>query len=315
MKLKSSLILCFIYFAAPVTFSAAINSSEAVKIGGIKQWVKFQGVDDQAPVLLFLHGGPGNSVMSYADRFTKELQQHFVIVLWDQRESGETARLNSSGQPISIDLMEADAVELINYLRIRFSCDKIYLAGHSWGGFLGLTVAANHPELLNAYIAISPMIHQVESERISLRWMLDKAKEVSNKQALEELALVNIPFQNPDQLYYHRKWITRFQGGKVPSKSFVEAWGNKWLNLFNAASQINFITSVPAIECPLYFFLGSMDYQTCFSLAESYYQQVVCKEKKLTWFINSAHNPHLTESAKFQETIIDIKNQKLKSEL
>ena len=43
-----------------------IDGSETVEIGGIKQWIKFQGENDKAPVLLFLHGGPGNSVMSYA---------------------------------------------------------------------------------------------------------------------------------------------------------------------------------------------------------------------------------------------------------
>jgi pimeloyl-ACP methyl ester carboxylesterase len=315
MKLRGLFFLYFISLSVTITFGAVINSSEAVKIGGIKQWVKFQGVDDHAPVLLFLHGGPGNSVISYADRFTKELQKQFVVVLWDQRNSGETAKLNPTVSPISIDLMVTDAVEMINYLKIRFSCDRIYLMGHSWGGFLGLKIAAKHPELLKAYVAISPMVHQVESERLSLQWMLGKAKEVDNKQALNELAQVYIPFQNSDQLYYHRKWITRLQGGKFPSKSYVEAWSKEWLTLFNEASQINLMTDAPVIECPLYFFIGSHDYQTYFSLAESYFLKVVCKEKKLTWFTNSAHNPHLTESAKFQEASIDIKNQNLKSDL
>ena len=141
--------------------------SQAVEIGGIKQWINIKGTNGSNPVLLFLHGGPGNSAMSYAERFTNELQKHFVVVQWDQRESGRTAKLNTSDKPLTVAVMEEDAVDMINYLRTRFSQDKIYLMGHSWGGFLGLTVAANHPELLKAFMAISPMVYQVESERLS----------------------------------------------------------------------------------------------------------------------------------------------------
>lgn len=125
----------FLVSAFPlVALGTGINRSEAVEIGGIRQWVKFQGEDDQAPVLLFLHGGPGNSVISYADRFTTELQKQFVVVHWDQRESGQTVVLNKSPQPLSVSLLINDAIELIDFLRGRFAQDKIYLLGHSWGG-------------------------------------------------------------------------------------------------------------------------------------------------------------------------------------
>jgi pimeloyl-ACP methyl ester carboxylesterase len=293
---------------ASFTF-ASINTSEAVEIGGIKQWVKFQGVDQKAPVLLFLHGGPGNSALAYSDKFTSELTKHFLVVIWDQRESGKTAKLNASTELITIALIEADAIEMIQYLRSRFSQDKIYLMGHSWGGFLALRVATHQPELLTACLAISPMVHQVESERMALQWMLTQANESKNEQAIEELAKVEIPFENADQLYYHRKWITRFQGNKFPSKAFVSVWGKKWLPLFNEASCINFFEVAPEIKCPVYFLLGSNDYQTNHVLTESYYKLLACEGKKLSWFTNSSHNPHLTESEKFQKTVIAILNQ------
>jgi predicted alpha/beta-fold hydrolase len=111
-----------------------INSSEAITIGGIQQWISIKGTNNSHPVLLFLHGGPGNSAMSYAEKFTSELQKYFVVVQWDQRESGKTAKLNTSNKSLSVSLMEEDAVEIITYLQNRFSQDKIYLMGHSWGG-------------------------------------------------------------------------------------------------------------------------------------------------------------------------------------
>lgn len=298
----------FLVFTFPLAaFGAKINRSEAVEIGGIKQWVKFQGEDDHAPVLLFLHGGPGNSVISYADRFTTELQKQFVVVHWDQRESGQTVVLNKSPQPLSVSLFINDTIELINFLRARFAQDKIYLIGHSWGGYLGLRVAIEKPELLHAYLAMSPMINQLESERLSLKVLLDKAVSENDNEALMELKSVEIPFKNAEQLFYHRKWLSKLMKSTLPTQSKVERWADTWLALFNDASKTSFAEIAPELNCPVYFLIGSNDFQTHHSLAESYYEKVLCKEKKLYWFSDSAHNPHLTETAKFQNIIIGIK--------
>jgi pimeloyl-ACP methyl ester carboxylesterase len=286
---------------------ARINYSEAVEIGGIKQWVKFQGDDDHAPVLLFLHGGPGNSVMSYADRFTGALQKNFIVVHWDQRESGQTAVLNKSTAPLSVSLFINDAIELINFLRSKFDQDKIYLMGHSWGGYLGLRVVVEKPELLHAYFALSPMIHQLESERITLHTLREKAVRENDEQAAAELKAVEIPFKNAEQLFYHRKWLSKLMNTTTPSHSKVEQWGKTWLTLFNEASKTNFADFAPELNCPVYFLIGTHDFQTHYSLAESYYEKVVCKEKKLYWFTDSAHNPHLTETTKFQKIVISHK--------
>jgi len=302
------LLICFLLFANTVE-GAPINTSEAIEIGGIKQWIKLDGLDDQAPVLLFLHGGPGNSVMSYSDRFTGELKKNFVVALWDQRESGQTAALNESPMPLTVSLFVSDAIGVIEYLNSRFSKTKIYLIGHSWGGYLGMRVALEKPELLYAYIALSPMINQLESERLSLQTMYDSAIKNDNLKQLAELSQIKIPFENGEQLFYHRKWLSKLMSSTAPAKARVELWAKTWLNLFNEASKTNFIELAREIKCPVYFLIGSNDYQTHFKLTETYYEQVVCEGKKLYWFTHSAHNPHLTESEKFQEILISMLNK------
>ncbi len=295
------LLLIHPYLSSGLT---RINANEAVAIGGINQWISIKGVDVTDPVLLFLHGGPGNSAMGYADQFTGELQKHFVVVQWDQRESGTTKKLNTFTAPLTVALFEKDAIDLINYLRARFSKDKIYLVGHSWGGFLGLTVAAKYPELLVCYIAINPMVYQEESERLTLEFMKKKARQAGKKEAMDELSRVQVPFQNGEQLYYHRKWLADWMGTKPYSKSYIESWSTKWLALFNEASHVNFVQAAPEIKCPIYFFIGSKDYQTYFKLAEDYYNRLKADKKALFWFMNSAHLLNLTEPKKLQEIII-----------
>ena len=302
-----SIVIFFALFS-PSELSGAtpIHSSEAVNIGGIQQWISLNGMDDHHPVLLFLHGGPGNSAMGYADKFTSELQKHFVVVFWDQRESGKTAKLNASPEPVSLSLMEKDALDMIQYLRSRFSQKKIFLMGHSWGGFLGLRMAASHPQLLNACFAVSPMIHQVESERLALEWMRKSALEQKDQAALNELDLIRIPFENGEQLYYDRKWLAFGMGTKAPNKAFVEAWAVKWLALFNEASHIDLFQDAPEIKCPVYFLIGSHDHQTYAKLTEQYFKMVKAEKKELFWFTNSSHNLNLTEPGRLQDVVISL---------
>jgi len=292
-------------------FGKSIHESLSVKAGNILQWIKIDGDNDQHPVMLFLHGGPGSSAMSYANQFTNELQKHFIVVQWDQRETGKTKSLNSSPEPLTISLFENDAVEIINYLRTKFHQDKIYLVGHSWGGFLALEVASHHPELLAACFAASPMIHQIESEKMTLDKMKDLAEHDNNKIAKEELAEIKIPFESETQLYYQRKWLYELiNQQKAPfTKSYVESWSTTWLSLFNEASKVNFFEAAPEIKCPIYFLIGSKDFQTNFNLTESYFKKLKAEKKELFWFSNSAHGLNLTESKKFQQVIISTAGQ------
>ncbi|MFM8914195.1 MAG: alpha/beta fold hydrolase, partial [Flammeovirgaceae bacterium] len=144
-----------IFFSS--TCFGQVNIQQSVSIGGIQQWISIKGANEKNSVLLFLHGGPGNSAMSYAHKFTNELEKHFVVVLWDQRETGKTLQLNASPQRLTLSLIESDVTEMIDYLLTRFSKNKLYLMGHSWGGFLALRMAAAIPQKLETCLSISPM--------------------------------------------------------------------------------------------------------------------------------------------------------------
>lgn len=244
--------------------------------------------------------------MGYAEQFTRELQKHFVVVQWDQRESGKTAKLNPSDKPLSVSLMTSDAVAVVRYLCGRFKREKIYLVGHSWGGFLALQVADRVPELLNACIATAPMINQVESEVRTLAWLLSTAREKKNTEAIAELEQVKVPFENGDQLYFHRRWLLLAGGTNPKSRAFVNRWAKTWLSLYNEASRMNLFGLVPQIRCPVYFLVGSNDRQADSRIAEDYFRALRAEKKDLIWFTNSSHNLNLTESEKFQATIIAL---------
>jgi len=293
-------------FVLPGARSQPLDTAFSIPVGGIQQWISLKSADRRNPVLLFLHGGPGNSVISYSDKFTGDLRKKFVVVNWDQRESGKTADLNSSPEKLTVALMTSDAIAVIEYLRQKFSVPKIYLAGHSWGGFLGMEVVARHPELLTAYIALCPMIYQEQSERLAIEWMTQKATEERNRTAIEELAKIHIPYESGEQLYYSRKWILHFAGSKTAlDKDKVVSWSEKWLALFNEASTVNFMTVLPRVACPLYFIVGGRDYQTSTRITTEYYNLVEAPDKQLFIFENAAHNVPTSEPTRLQKTILE----------
>ena len=66
----------------------SVSEITRVKINGIKQGMIIKGKSDQNPVLLFLHGGPGNPEYVLAKNQVTELEEAFTVCWWEQRGSG-----------------------------------------------------------------------------------------------------------------------------------------------------------------------------------------------------------------------------------
>jgi len=299
--------ILILFFTKAVFAQTSIDSSMAVNIGGIKQWINISTKNTSKPLLLFLNGGPGESAMDNKDYFTKKLQEQFVVVIWDQRESGKTRQLNASPQALTVDRYQQDTHELITYLLRRFRRDKLYLVGFSWGTVLGIEMARQYPNLLYAYVAVSQLVHQVKSEQMLLQRLKEQAATAKNQTALKELSLVKIPFENKDELYYQRKWLFAFSNNPIPDAELRKAFDelpNSLFRLSNEAGKIDFAKEIPALQCPVYFFAGKNDYQTNHKLTYSYYQQLKAKNKHFYWFEKSAHIVPFTEPNLFQQIII-----------
>jgi len=306
MRKVLTLLVSLLAIAAFCCAQTPIHKDEVITVGGIKQFVRISGKDVSRPLLLFLHGGPGGSVMKYAEKFTGRLQEYFVVVQWDQRETGKTKALNESPVPLTPVLFVNDTHELIDTLLHRFHQPKLFLMAHSWGTYLGFQMAAQYPELLHAYFAISPMIYQEESERLSLQQMKDKAVKEHDQEKLQQLNTIKIPFENGQQLYTHRKLLYDYTGNHFgATQAYVVRWSATWLRLFNEASGENWMQTLPEVRCPLYFCIGRKDYQTHFSLVERYYEQVKAPKKNLFWFEHSAHALPSSEPERLQKVIIE----------
>src|SRR5271169_6236690 len=107
-----------------------INSLEPVRIGGIEQWIEVRGQDVNNPILLFIHGGPGIAFIPLAASFQGPWEKYFTVVQWDQRGAGKTYTSNDKEilrPTMTMERMDADTLEMVNYLRNRFGRDKIFV--------------------------------------------------------------------------------------------------------------------------------------------------------------------------------------------
>ena len=282
---------------------------DTVSVGQIKQVVSYTGTEN-SPIILFLHGGPGSSRMKQADLFSNTLRTHFMVVQWDQRDAGRTLALNKSNVPINVKLMVDDTYELIRLLLKKFNQKKLYLVGESFGTVLGFKIAEQHPELLNAYIAFSPVVNQSQSEQILLEKLKVDAKQKANLSAQKELSTVQIPYGNYEQLGYAKKWLLISYGQSltddnvVAFNEYIKGWSATWLPTWNEAIGLNLFKELPKINCPVYFFLGKTDLQTNFGIAKAYFEFLKAPKKELFVFDNAGHSVLTEEAEQVQKLII-----------
>ncbi|MFZ6712871.1 alpha/beta fold hydrolase [Undibacterium sp. TC9W] len=290
----------------PQTTSIKIDKTLTPEIGGIKQLVEIKTDDASKPVLLFLSGGPGSSMMNNADAFTTILKERFTIVQWDQRDAGKTLKLNPSPVQPSVELMEKDTYEVIQFIRKELKQEKIYLLGSSWGNVLGFYIVKNHPELLHAYFASNPVISQLASEKELLAALKKHFKD--NAIASQELASVNIPFKIDEDLLYLRKWLLYKEGKEfATSAEFTNGflqWAKTWSPVWNAVMDVDLPKTLKEVDCPVYFLVGKNDIQTSTQITQDYFAQLKAPKKALFLFEHSGHQIHKEEAEKFQQTII-----------
>jgi pimeloyl-ACP methyl ester carboxylesterase len=318
---------------APMAHPGAesINELRQVELGGLRQWISIRGSDVNHPILLFLHGGPGSANIAKIRMQSPELEDHFVVVNWDQRGSGKTGSLSWQRPGLTLERLRADTHELVLYLRDRFGGRKIYLLGFSWGTVLGLLAARDYPEDLLGYIGVSQIVDAVEGERISLAYVPRRARETDNRKAMEELAGID-PACSADgwyeELIRQRGWLLEFGGVYHTASNYnhemrmllgaseYSLMDFAWWPLGQSASLRtlwpdlmgwNFLESADTINVPVSFLEGRYDYNAPSELVQAYFERLRApRGKRLIWFEESAHDIFFDQPRMLADEVIRI---------
>ncbi|WP_257448552.1 alpha/beta fold hydrolase [Archangium lipolyticum] len=109
-----------------------------------------------APVLIFLHGGPGDDyqyLLPLADRHDGvSLADEHRLVFWDQRSAGLSERF-SAPEALSLENHLRDLEQLVE----RVAGERqVVLVGHSWGGQYAALYMSAHPERVAGVVLLEP---------------------------------------------------------------------------------------------------------------------------------------------------------------
>lgn len=311
-----------------------VTRLEKVRIGGIEQWVSIRGRDKRNPVLLVIHGGPGYVLMPMSWWTSRDWEEYFTVVHWDQRGAGKTLLINDPAQvapTMTLARSVADAEEMSTWLRRELGQQKIFVLAHSAGTYVGLELARRHPDWLYAYIGVGQMADMPESERRGWAFAMNAARSSGNAEAMRQLQAIAPYFApghpNPlKDVYVQRKWVGYF-GGVMAYRQDNDAdsdlvklspdytpeelkhiWdGNEFAERFLLADLLAHDWSVTrTLECPLLLFEGRRDYNASSEVAAEWFARVQAPTKRLVWFENSAHMPMTEEPGKFLVSLVSF---------
>lgn len=309
-----------------------IERLEAVRIGGIEQWVSVRGADRRNPALLFLHGGPGYVSIPMSWWFTRGWEEYFTVIQWDQRGAGKTFLLNSRAAvapTMTLERMLADTQEMVNWVGRELGKDRIFVLGHSWGSYLGLELAKRRPRSLHAYIGLGQITNAPESERRGWKFALESARRDGNAKAVRELEAIApyFPPRHPSplkDLYVQRRWL-EYYGGSMAyrhgsdaesdlsklSPDYTDAeiehiWdGNEFSEHYLLQQVLSLDEGATRrLDCPLILCAGRHDFVVNSELAAQWYAQVRAPHKQFVWFENSGHLAMTDEPGKFLTTLM-----------
>jgi pimeloyl-ACP methyl ester carboxylesterase len=306
----------------------SIAELRRLELNGRKQWISIRGWDKNAPVLLFLAGGPGGTQIAAVRHELAELEKHFVVVNWDQPGSGKSYYAEKTKQITAQTYIE-DGYALTEYLKERFSQEKIYLVGESWGSALGIFLVDKYPESYHALIGTGQMVDFAETER------LDYAKALEIAQAKCDTALIKRLKANGEPPYYGKDvtWksavylnylsaymannpkihnpgyntfrdIASSEYGLLDKINFFRGIVNTYNHVYQQLYDIDMRTDYTKLDVPVYFFLGRHDVNAPTALVEEYVQVLDATDKKIIWFEHSGHSPWINEPDKFVKEVL-----------
>ena len=307
--------------------SNSIAEMHRIPLGGTLQSVTIRGRDARAPILIWLHGGPGQDETGLWRRYNDVLEDHFVVVYWTQRGTGRSYSRDIPASSMTIDQFVSDLHELVGYMQKRFGRQKIVLAGHSWGTSFGVAYAQAHPETVAAFVGVSQVVNAYAGERLSYHFTIEAAKRRGNADALRELSALGAPPYPMASIVTQRNWLEKFGGGSFhqPTSLINLMWQSfgasemTWLDglYFHAGvdfsqnslsaenARVDWWSRARKFDMPVFIATGIFDRNTDAVLQRAYFDRIEAPIKMHRWFRQSAHSPLFEEADAFNQFMIE----------
>jgi pimeloyl-ACP methyl ester carboxylesterase len=308
-----------------VTASHGIDEARYVPIGGIEQYISIRGEDRDNPVILFLHGGPGDATNPWGYLAFRSWLKDFTVVQWDQRGAGRTLRKSgaSIAPTITVEHMTQDGVELADYLRKSLQKEKLILVGHSWGSILGLSMTKARPDLFYAFVGTGQVGDATRNYAVAYEALLTKARALKERTAVEELLAIGPPpYPHFRGWSVQRKWSNLFEhadlfisgmfGAALTAPGYTFSDINDW----NAGQELSGRQLIPQtakldskalggqLAIPVFVIQGAEDFTTPTSLANEFVTSLRAPHKEFVTIPGAGHFAVFMKSDEFLRELV-----------
>lgn len=303
----------------------SIASLERVELNGTGQWITVRGHDASNPVLLNLGmGGPGGGGFATRSLF-EPLEEHFTVVSWDEPGTGKSYGAVPF-EELDRERFVADAAALTNLLRERFGKDRIYLYGVSWSSILGIWLVQEHPELYHAFTSSGQMVNTTENDRLGYELALRHLQEQGDAGGVEKLQNNGPPpYRGGNVVFRYVAFLdvlNEIMGAPrlsfivpiipflAPEYGLMDKVNHTFgiIRSFNAVypklENLDFVAQAPALEVPVYFFVGRNDVNAMASLTEEYFTRLSAPHKELIW-LEGGHGLDGSTQGQFVDVMVN----------
>ncbi len=292
-----------------------IDEASYIAIGHIQQWITIRGEDRANPVILILHGGPGSALSQLAPLF-RGWEKDFTVVQWDQRGAGRTFGRNGAyEQPMTVDRLTRDGIEVAQYLLVHLHKKKIILLGHSWGTELGLAMVTREPGLFYAYVGTGQVVAKEEKEEYLYAHLMRRLRDAHDAEGIARLeALGPPPYKSEAEQDIEREVARRFDPpaerdlllnlaplvlaepgyGFRDIRDYFEGRRFAGEALYREVLSFDARRLAPSVDVPIFIFNGELDSVTPTVLARRYFDFVAAPQKTFVTLKAGGHSALLT---------------------
>jgi pimeloyl-ACP methyl ester carboxylesterase len=270
-----------------------IDKEFQVKSGGAELYIKVRGQDITKPVLLYLHGGPGeaNGPLLFQAYAGPELEKHFVVGYLHQRNTCMSPEAPVS--TLTIKQFVEDVDNIVTFLKEKFQKDKIFLLGHSFGGGLGYLYLLEHEDNIKKFVSAGGAFSTTSIEKNGYLTVMELSKKADNQEAVKRLKALGPPpyetFQEGmvwrllamNLLEEMNEGITKsLQMSKVMSITEIESIDPEWQKksmviantMWSELGTIDLEDRVQNIGIPMLLIIGAKDIMVPFRILEKGYE-------------------------------------------
>lgn len=294
-----------------------VDEKGFVPIGGIEQWVRIKGSSCANPVVLLVHGGPGNPTTPFADQVYRAWEKAFTIVQWDQRGAGMTYGRHPLGDevPLRIEQLRDDGLEVARYAARRFGKRRVILLGGSWSSVLGVHMAKTEPALFCGFVSSSQVSGPLP-DQASIDATLALARAVGDQASIDKVrSLGPLPWTDPRAFGVFRRVIRTYERSrtaplppdwKVISPDYATPRAEadytagedySWLQFVGLhgdgiASKIDLYKLGPKFELPFTMVQGEQDLLTMPAPSRRYFDFIQAPHKEFVTVAHAGHDPN-----------------------